>query len=69
MAPGSSLLSERLMSRAAMIDGAVHLGQPELHTVLLEQWCKLEELVAVERPLVFPNDDRVESPVGVGERG
>ncbi|MDT5024064.1 MAG: hypothetical protein QOE61_490, partial [Micromonosporaceae bacterium] len=56
------------MGRVLVVDGAVRFGQPQLHTVPLEQRRQVEQLLAVERPLVLPDHDRVEPALRVGDR-
>jgi hypothetical protein len=50
-----------------VVDPAVGLGHPQLHTVMLEQWRHRRVLAAVERPLVLPDHDRVPPPVRIRE--
>jgi hypothetical protein len=51
---------QRLMRRVAQVDGAVRLGQPQLHAARGQYVSDMNELVAVEGPLVLADHHGIE---------
>jgi hypothetical protein len=52
-----------------VVDRAVRLRQPQLHTVLLERDSQMQELVTVEGPLILTDNNGIEPAVRIGDRG
>ena len=49
------------------IDSATHLGNPQFHAVVDEDWKGKAELLTVEGTGRFPNHDRLEASVRISE--
>ena len=60
---------DQVVGLVVRVDRAADLGHPQRHAVVGEQREGVAELVAVERPLRLPDDDRVEAAAGVGQCG
>jgi len=60
---------DQVVRLVAGVDRAADLGHPQRDLVVLEQRVGVAELVTVESPLRLSHHDRVEAPVGVGQRG
>src|SRR5262249_12876744 len=66
---GAEQHDQRLVDCTAMVERAVGLRQPQLLTVFVEMLSELDQLVAAERPLVLPDDYRVDAAARLAECG
>jgi hypothetical protein len=60
---------QRLVGGVVLVEGAMDLGQSQLHPVPFEQRNQQQELVAVKGALILADHDRVEPTAWIYKRG